>query len=91
MYSKQAVYLNEKLLSSFPVLGINDGTRLTFKVHTARPTRAYKVHGQFGKATDTYFWNGRTMERATYNHVNREKIDRVVAHMQAAHQKTMYQ
>lgn len=60
-------------------------------MHTTRPTRAYKVHGQFGKATDTYFWNGRTMERASYAHVTRGKIDSVVAHMQNAHQKTMYQ
>ncbi|XP_026323995.1 mitochondrial mRNA pseudouridine synthase TRUB2 isoform X2 [Hyposmocoma kahamanoa] len=73
------------------LLGINDGTKLTYKINTARPTRAFKVHGQLGKATDTYFWNGKTVERATYGHVTREKIDRVVAHMQAAHQKTMFE
>ncbi|XP_011563080.3 pseudouridylate synthase TRUB2, mitochondrial [Plutella xylostella] len=73
------------------LLGINDGTRLTYKINTSRLIRAYKIHGQLGKATDTYFWNGKTIERATYNHVTREKIDSVVAHMQAAHQKTMYE
>ncbi|KAI5637361.1 putative tRNA pseudouridine synthase 2 [Phthorimaea operculella] len=72
------------------LLGINDGTRLTYLINTARPTRAYKVHGQLGKATSTFFWNGKTVERTTYGHVTREKIDRIVAHMQAAHQKTMY-
>lgn len=75
---------------SFSVLGLNDGTKLTYKVHTARPTRAYKVQGQFGKATDTYFWNGRTMERASYDHITRSKIDSVIAYMQNEHQKTMY-
>ncbi|CAG9575340.1 unnamed protein product [Danaus chrysippus] len=73
------------------LIGINDGTKLTYQINTARPTRAFKVHGQLGKATDTYFWNGRTMERASYNHVTREKLDRVVAHIQAAHQKTMFE
>lgn len=75
----------------FLVLGINDGTRLTFQINTARLTRAFKVHGLLGKATDTYFWHGKTVEKATFGHVTREKIDKVVAHMQAAHQKTMYQ
>lgn len=73
------------------MLGINDGTKLTYRLNTARLTRAYKIHGELGKATDTYFWNGKTVERSTYNNVTREKIDAVVAHMQAAHQKTMYQ
>ncbi|XP_041973681.1 mitochondrial mRNA pseudouridine synthase Trub2 [Aricia agestis] len=73
------------------LLGINSGTRITYEINISRLTRAFKVHGQLGKATDTYFWNGRTMERSSYGHVTRDKIDRVVAHMQAAHQKTMYE
>lgn len=77
--------------SGILLLGINDGTKLTYHINTARLTRAFKVHGQLGKATDTYFWNGRTMERSTFGHVTRDKIDRIVAHMQAAHQKSMYE
>ncbi|XP_073956506.1 pseudouridylate synthase TRUB2, mitochondrial [Choristoneura fumiferana] len=73
------------------LLGINDGTKLTYNLNTSRLTRAFKVHGQLGKATDTFFWNGKTMERSTYSHVTREKIDRVVAHMQSSHQKTIYE
>ncbi|CAG9783376.1 unnamed protein product [Diatraea saccharalis] len=73
------------------LLGINQGTKLTYLINTARLTRAYKIHGQLGKATDTYFWNGKTVEKSTYGHVTREKIDKVVAHMQAAHQKTMFE
>ncbi|XP_059051392.1 pseudouridylate synthase TRUB2, mitochondrial [Achroia grisella] len=73
------------------LLGINDGTRLTYHINTARLTRAYKIHGQLGKATDTYFWNGKTVEKATFRHVTRQKMDGVVAHMQAAHQKTMFE
>ncbi|XP_026727474.1 mitochondrial mRNA pseudouridine synthase Trub2 [Trichoplusia ni] len=73
------------------LLGINEGTRLTYKINMGRPTRAFKVHGQLGKATDTYFWNGKTVERSTYHHITREKIDSVVAHIQASHQKTMFE
>ncbi|CAF4838119.1 unnamed protein product [Pieris macdunnoughi] len=77
--------------SGILLLGLNEGTKLSYHINIGRPTRAYKVHGQLGKATDTFFWNGRTMERTTYSHVTREKMDKVIAHMQAAHQKTMYQ
>ncbi|XP_013187947.2 pseudouridylate synthase TRUB2, mitochondrial [Amyelois transitella] len=95
-------YLNEDFRCSYAthlglfssgvlLIGINAGTRLTYHINVSRPTRAYKVHGQLGKATDTYFWNGKTVERATYGHVTRAKIDEVVAHMQSAHQKTMYE
>lgn len=77
--------------SGVMLLGLNEGTKLTYHIHVARPTRAFKVHGQLGKATDTYFWNGKTVERTTFSHVTREKIDRVVAHIQAAHQKTMFE
>lgn len=72
------------------VLGINAGNRLKQQLHLGRPTRAYKVHGRLGKATDTYFWNGKSVERATFAHVTRERMDTVIAHMQAAHQQTMY-
>lgn len=75
----------------FSVLGINGGTKLTYLINSSRLTRAYKIHGVLGKATDTYFWNGKLVEKSTYNHVTRERIDGVVAHMQAAHQKTMFQ
>ncbi|KAM3956595.1 pseudouridylate synthase TRUB2, mitochondrial [Aphomia sociella] len=73
------------------LLGINDGTKLTYYINTARLTRAYKIHGQLGKATDTYFWNGKTVERATFGHITRQKIDGVVGHIQAAHQKAMFE
>lgn len=72
-------------------MGINEGTKLSYLVNEARLTRAYKLHGELGKATDTYFWNGKTVERTTFGHVTREKIDSVVAHIQAAHQKAMYE
>lgn len=79
------------MFSLISVLGINDGTKLTYNMNLSKLTRAYKIHGQLGKATDTYFWNGKTVERSTYDKVTREKVDAVVAHMQAAHQKTMYE
>ncbi|XP_049887998.1 pseudouridylate synthase TRUB2, mitochondrial [Pectinophora gossypiella] len=95
-------YLNEDFRCSWCIhlglfssgvllLGINDGAKLTRLINMGRPTRAFKVHGQLGKATDTYFWNGKTVERSTYGHVTREKIDGIVAHMQAAHQKKMFE
>lgn len=85
-----ATYLG-KFTSGVLLLGINDGTRLTYNINTARLTRAFKIQGNLGKATDTYFWNGKVVEKSNYRHVTRAKIDKIVAHMQAAHQKTMYE
>ncbi|PSN49976.1 putative tRNA pseudouridine synthase 2 [Blattella germanica] len=49
------------------------------------------VKGVLGKATDTYFINGKVVEKSTFRHVSRTKLDAVLAAMQAAHQKQMYQ
>ncbi|KAL4713578.1 hypothetical protein ACJJTC_006166 [Scirpophaga incertulas] len=73
------------------LVGLNQGTKLTYLINTARLTRCYKISGLLGKATDTYFWNGKLIEKATIGHVTRPKIDEIVAHMQAAHQKTMFE
>lgn len=73
------------------VLGFNDGNRTVKKLHMQHPTRVFRVKGLLGQATDTYFSDGKVVEKATFWHVNRSKLDAVLASIQAAHQKQMFQ
>ena len=75
----------------YSVLGLNDGSKTIKNIHLQRPTRVYRLKGLLGKATDNYFVTGKVMEKATFGHVNRSKLDRILAAMQAAHQRHMYQ
>lgn len=73
------------------VLGLSDGNRTVKKLHMQRPTRVFRLKGLLGQATDTYFSDGKVVEKATFWHVNRSKLDAVLASIQAAHQKQMFQ
>lgn len=72
------------------VLGFNEGNRTVKKLHMQRPTRVFRLKGLLGQATDTYFSDGKVVEKATFWHVNRSKLDAVLASIQAAHQKQMF-
>ncbi|XP_045419257.1 mitochondrial mRNA pseudouridine synthase TRUB2 isoform X1 [Lemur catta] len=49
----------------------------------------YTVRGLLGKATDDFCEDGRLVEKTTYDHVTREKLDRILAVMQGSHQKAL--
>ena len=73
------------------VMGLNEGNKTVQSLHTQRPTRVFRLKGVLGQATDTYFSDGKVVEKATFWHVNRSKLDAVLASIQAAHQKQMFQ
>ncbi|XP_023707965.1 mitochondrial mRNA pseudouridine synthase Trub2 isoform X2 [Cryptotermes secundus] len=77
-------------ISGVFVLGLSDGNRTVKKLHMQRPTRVFRLKGLLGQATDTYFSDGKVVEKATFWHVNRSKLDAVLASIQAAHQKQMF-
>lgn len=79
------------LQSPFTVYGVNEGTKTVFHIRQSKPTRAYRIMGKFGEATDSYCKNGVVVERSTYNHVKRTNIDRLLAHMQSSHQDKMFE
>ncbi|GLH04321.1 Putative tRNA pseudouridine synthase 2-like Protein [Gryllus bimaculatus] len=72
------------------VFGINKGSVLANHLRNARPIRVYHVTGKMGIATDTYDTYGAVVERSTFHHVKHTIMDRVLASIQAAHQKTMF-
>lgn len=73
------------------ICGINKGNKLINKIKESMTTRCYKLKGQLGYATDTYFKTGRIVEKATYKHVKRITIDKICASMQSSHQKKMFE
>lgn len=73
------------------VFGINDGTKLSSKLHKNRPIRVYRVTGELGTATETNFPGSRIISRSTYSYINHEKINGLLSSMQASHQKKMFE
>ncbi|XP_033048333.1 mitochondrial mRNA pseudouridine synthase TRUB2 isoform X2 [Trachypithecus francoisi] len=71
------------------VLGVGHGCRLLTHMYDAHLTKDYTVRGLLGKATDDFCEDGRLVEKTTYDHVTREKLDRILAMIQGSHQKAL--
>ncbi|XP_066896721.1 pseudouridylate synthase TRUB2, mitochondrial isoform X2 [Kogia breviceps] len=71
------------------VLGVGRGRRLLTDMYNAHLTKDYTVHGLLGKATDDFCEDGRLVEKTTYDHVTREKLERILALIQGSHQKAL--
>lgn len=71
------------------VLGVGHGCRLLTDMYDAHLTKDYTVRGLLGKATDDFCEDGRLVEKTTYDHVSREKLDRILAVIQGSHQKAL--
>ncbi|XP_049630197.1 pseudouridylate synthase TRUB2, mitochondrial isoform X1 [Suncus etruscus] len=71
------------------VLGVGHGCRLLTHLHDAHVTKDYTVRGLLGKATDDFSETGRLVEKTTYDHITREKLDRILAMVQGSHQKAL--
>ncbi|XP_055397259.1 pseudouridylate synthase TRUB2, mitochondrial [Bubalus kerabau] len=71
------------------VLGVGHGRGLLTDMYNAHLTKDYTVRGLLGKATDDFCEDGRLVEKTTYDHVTREKLDRILAVIQGSHQKAL--
>ncbi|XP_025768095.1 mitochondrial mRNA pseudouridine synthase TRUB2 [Puma concolor] len=71
------------------VLGVGHGRSLLTDMYNAHLTKDYTVRGLLGKATDDFCEDGRLVEKSTYDHVTREKLDRILALIQGSHQKAL--
>ncbi|XP_052868626.1 pseudouridylate synthase TRUB2, mitochondrial [Anopheles cruzii] len=80
-----------KFTSGVTILGINKGTNLAFQLQQNRALRVYLVTGFLGKATETHFDESRVTARATVKHIGSEKIGRLLASIQASHQRKMFE
>lgn len=73
------------------MLGFQDGAHIAAKLYSSHLTRAYKLHGKLGTATDTYFVNGKVVEKASYKNVTRTKMDKIASYIQTMHQRKMFE
>ncbi|XP_078498183.1 pseudouridylate synthase TRUB2, mitochondrial isoform X3 [Lissotriton helveticus] len=71
------------------VLGLGHGTKLLTNIYNAHFTKDYTVCGLFGKATDDFSDTGRLVEKTTYDHIIRDKLERILAVIQGTHQKAL--
>ncbi|XP_055548377.1 pseudouridylate synthase TRUB2, mitochondrial [Wyeomyia smithii] len=80
-----------RLTSGVLVLGINKGISMAYQIQQNRPLRVYRITGFLGKATESHFEGSRVTAKATVNHIGSDKIGRLLASMQASHQKKMFE
>lgn len=72
-------------------MGINDGCRKSLDFHKSRPLRSYRLKCVLGHVTDNMFIDGKVVQKASYDHVKRQHLDKVLATIQASHQRLMFQ
>ncbi|CAJ1050666.1 mitochondrial mRNA pseudouridine synthase TRUB2 [Xyrichtys novacula] len=71
------------------VLGVGNGNRTLNDFYRARVTRDYTLEGEFGTATEDFSHTGRVVERSTYDHINQDNLNRVLAALEGANQKAL--
>uniref|UniRef100_A0A1B6D0L3 Pseudouridine synthase II N-terminal domain-containing protein n=2 Tax=Clastoptera arizonana TaxID=38151 RepID=A0A1B6D0L3_9HEMI len=84
-----ATYLGKHSSGVF-ILGLGNGVNEANNLHKTRPVRTYHITGKLGLSTDDYFITGKVVEKSSFKHVRKDKIDRVTASFQASHQTKMF-
>ncbi|XP_068103075.1 pseudouridylate synthase TRUB2, mitochondrial [Hyperolius riggenbachi] len=79
----------DRLSSGVLVFGIRDGAKLLSSMYENHYTRDYTVCGTFGKATADFTDGGKIIEKTTFNHITRDKLERIIAMIQGSNQKAM--
>ncbi|KAM4025152.1 pseudouridylate synthase TRUB2, mitochondrial isoform 1-T3 [Anomaloglossus baeobatrachus] len=71
------------------VLGVGSGNKLLTDMYENHYTKDYTVSGMFGKATDDFMDVGKVIEKTTYKHITKDRLDRVLAMIQGSNQKAL--
>ncbi|XP_064027327.1 pseudouridylate synthase TRUB2, mitochondrial [Pogoniulus pusillus] len=71
------------------VLGIGHGNTLLTDLYNCHLTKVYTVGGLFGKATDDFSDTGKLVEKTTFDHITREKLERILAVIQGTNHKAL--
>lgn len=77
--------------SGLLLCGINYGAKQIHQIKESRLTRFYRLKGMLGQARDNHFSDGRIIEKSTWKHIKRHRLDHVCAAMQGSHQKKMFE
>lgn len=73
------------------MFGVRSGTKWAKYIRDNLPTRAYRINGVLGQATEDGFKSGKVVERSTWRHVKQWNLERLLSSMQASHQKKMFE
>uniref|UniRef100_A0A8B9B9X3 TruB pseudouridine synthase family member 2 n=1 Tax=Anser brachyrhynchus TaxID=132585 RepID=A0A8B9B9X3_9AVES len=71
------------------VLGVGHGNKLLTDRYHCHLTKVYTVGGLFGKATEDFSDTGKLVEKATFDHITREKLERILAVIQGTNHKAL--
>ncbi|NXS13785.1 TRUB2 synthase, partial [Neodrepanis coruscans] len=71
------------------VLGIGHGNKLLTDLYNCHLTKVYTVGGLFGKATEDFSDTGKLIEKTTFDHITREKLERILAVIQGTNHKAL--
>lgn len=72
------------------MLSLKNG-KLAQNIRENRPTRAYRIKGKLGAATENFFLDGKIVEKTTFKHVKLRHIENLLSATQASHQKKMFE
>lgn len=76
--------------SGITVMAVNDRDNLLQKFQYGNHLKTYHIKGQFGYATESFFADGKVLEKATYDHIKHSDMDRAISSIQCAHQSHAY-
>ncbi|NXU51235.1 TRUB2 synthase, partial [Turnix velox] len=71
------------------VLGVGHGNKLLTHLYNCHLTKVYTVGGVFGKATEDFSDTGKLVEKTTFDHITREKLERILAVIQGTNHKAL--
>ncbi|XP_053551981.1 pseudouridylate synthase TRUB2, mitochondrial [Bombina bombina] len=71
------------------VLAIGHGNKLLTEMYNSHFTKDYTLRGTFGKATNDFTDTGNVIEKTTYDHITRDKLERILAVIQGSNQKAL--
>ncbi|CAF1047793.1 unnamed protein product [Rotaria magnacalcarata] len=86
----QSIFPLEPFSSGLQIVSINDGSKRLDQIKDGQPLRCYHIQGKLGESTNTLDANGVIVEKSTFKHVTRSKIERVCALIQSSFQASMY-
>ncbi|XP_063789304.1 pseudouridylate synthase TRUB2, mitochondrial isoform X2 [Pseudophryne corroboree] len=71
------------------VFGIGQGNRILPTFYESHCSKDYTVCGVFGKASSDFSDAGKIIEKTTFDHITRDKFERVLAMIQGSNQKAL--
>lgn len=79
-----------KNMSGVLAMAVNDACKKVNEIQNANVLRKVEIKGKFGIATDNFMDDGKVIEKATYGHIHRVSVDKMLGSVQASHQSDSF-